>query len=41
VRWEHGHGVGAGIDEAGRLLVDREDGAQTALEAGEVHLQAS
>ena len=41
VRWEHGHGVGAGIDDAGRLRVDREDGTQTALEAGEVHLQPS
>lgn len=41
VRWQLGHGVAAGIDDAGRLLVDREDGTRTALEAGEVHLAAS
>lgn len=41
VRWQYGHGVAAGIDDAGRLLVDREDGVRTALEAGEVHLQRS
>jgi BirA family biotin operon repressor/biotin-[acetyl-CoA-carboxylase] ligase len=41
VRWQQGHGVAAGIDDAGRLLVDRDDGAQTALEAGEVHLVRS
>jgi BirA family transcriptional regulator, biotin operon repressor / biotin---[acetyl-CoA-carboxylase] ligase len=39
VRWQHGHGVAAGIDDAGRLLVDRDDGGRTALEAGEVHLE--
>jgi BirA family biotin operon repressor/biotin-[acetyl-CoA-carboxylase] ligase len=38
VRWQHGHGVAAGIDDAGRLLVDGDDGVKTALEAGEVHL---
>jgi BirA family biotin operon repressor/biotin-[acetyl-CoA-carboxylase] ligase len=35
--WSGGHGVGAGIDERGRLLV-RTDGGQLALDAGEVHL---
>jgi BirA family biotin operon repressor/biotin-[acetyl-CoA-carboxylase] ligase len=39
VRWQHGAGVGAGVDDAGRLLVDRADGGgRAALEAGEVHL---
>ncbi len=38
VRWQRGAGVGAGIDEDGRLLVDRADGAREALDAGEVHL---
>jgi BirA family biotin operon repressor/biotin-[acetyl-CoA-carboxylase] ligase len=38
VRWQHGDGVAAGVDEAGRLLVDLADGDRAALEAGEVHL---
>jgi BirA family biotin operon repressor/biotin-[acetyl-CoA-carboxylase] ligase len=39
VRWQHGTGVGAGVDDAGRLLVDRADGGgRVALDAGEVHL---
>jgi len=38
VRWQHGRGVAAGIDDAGRLLVDLPDGGREALEAGEVHL---
>jgi BirA family biotin operon repressor/biotin-[acetyl-CoA-carboxylase] ligase len=38
VTWSGGDGVGAGIDDAGRLLVDRPDGTQAALDAGEVHL---
>jgi BirA family biotin operon repressor/biotin-[acetyl-CoA-carboxylase] ligase len=38
VTWSGGEGVGAGIDDAGRLLVDRPDGTRTALDAGEVHL---
>ncbi|MEA2242858.1 MAG: BirA family transcriptional regulator [Solirubrobacteraceae bacterium] len=38
VRWQHGEGTAAGIDEHGRLLVDRPDGTQAALDAGEVHL---
>jgi BirA family biotin operon repressor/biotin-[acetyl-CoA-carboxylase] ligase len=40
VRWQAGAGVAAGIDDAGRLLVDRADGTRTALDAGEVHLGA-
>lgn len=39
VAWNGGDGVGAGIDGAGRLLVRRADGSETALEAGEVHLR--
>ncbi len=39
VRWQHGTGVGAGVDGAGRLLVDRPGGGgRIALDAGEVHL---
>lgn len=38
VRWHGGRGVAAGIDGAGRLLVDGDDGARSALDAGEVHL---
>lgn len=37
VRWRGGEGEGAGIDEAGRLLVTTGTG-RVALEAGEVHL---
>lgn len=37
VRWDGGEGRGAGVDEAGRLLVDTAEGRRT-LEAGEVHL---
>jgi BirA family biotin operon repressor/biotin-[acetyl-CoA-carboxylase] ligase len=39
VRWAGGAGTGAGIDDAGALLVVREDGTTIALDAGEVHLQ--
>jgi BirA family biotin operon repressor/biotin-[acetyl-CoA-carboxylase] ligase len=39
VRWAGGRGVGAGVDEGGRLLVDTESG-RVALDAGEVHLAA-
>jgi BirA family biotin operon repressor/biotin-[acetyl-CoA-carboxylase] ligase len=39
VRWQHGRGVAAGVDAAGRLLVDRAGGS-VALDAGEVHLVA-
>jgi BirA family biotin operon repressor/biotin-[acetyl-CoA-carboxylase] ligase len=38
VRWQRGEGTAAGIDEDGRLLVDRPDGTRAALDAGEVHL---
>jgi BirA family biotin operon repressor/biotin-[acetyl-CoA-carboxylase] ligase len=41
VAWAGGEGVGAGIDDAGRLLVRRDDGAVEALEAGEVHLRTA
>jgi BirA family biotin operon repressor/biotin-[acetyl-CoA-carboxylase] ligase len=37
VRWQDGSGKGAGIDEAGALLVDTDSGV-VALDAGEVHL---
>jgi BirA family biotin operon repressor/biotin-[acetyl-CoA-carboxylase] ligase len=40
VRWAGGEGVGAGIDDAGSLLVRRADGAVVTLEAGEVHLDS-
>jgi BirA family biotin operon repressor/biotin-[acetyl-CoA-carboxylase] ligase len=38
VRWRDGQGTAAGIDDAGRLLVDAPGGRRTALDAGEVHL---
>ena len=38
ITWVGGSGVAAGVDETGRLLVDLDDGGQTALNAGEVHL---
>jgi BirA family biotin operon repressor/biotin-[acetyl-CoA-carboxylase] ligase len=38
VAWARGDGIAAGIDGAGRLLVDLPGGGRTALEAGEVHL---
>ena len=37
--WPGGEGVGAGIDDRGRLRVRRADGSETALDAGEVHLR--
>jgi BirA family biotin operon repressor/biotin-[acetyl-CoA-carboxylase] ligase len=40
VRWQHGAGVAAGVDDDGRLLVDRPDAGRVALDAGEVHLVA-
>jgi BirA family biotin operon repressor/biotin-[acetyl-CoA-carboxylase] ligase len=39
VAWNGGEGVGAGIDDEGRLRVRRADGSEAALEAGEVHLR--
>jgi BirA family transcriptional regulator, biotin operon repressor / biotin---[acetyl-CoA-carboxylase] ligase len=41
VRWAGGSGTGAGIDDAGTLLVRRADGAVVTLDAGEVHLGGS
>ena len=41
VAWAGGEGVGAGIDDAGRLVVRRGDGSVVALEAGEVHLRTA
>ncbi len=38
VRWAGGSGTAAGIDRAGRLAVELDDGGRTALDAGEVHL---
>lgn len=38
VRWQHGEGVACGVDDDGRLLVDRSGGGHVALDAGEVHL---
>jgi BirA family biotin operon repressor/biotin-[acetyl-CoA-carboxylase] ligase len=38
VRWADGAGIGAGIDDAGALLVRLPDGAIRTLDAGEVHL---
>jgi BirA family biotin operon repressor/biotin-[acetyl-CoA-carboxylase] ligase len=37
VRWAGGHGVAAGVDESGRLVVETESGV-VKLDAGEVHL---
>jgi len=41
VRWASGEGVGAGIDDDGRLLVRTDSGELAALDAGEVHLGAA
>jgi BirA family biotin operon repressor/biotin-[acetyl-CoA-carboxylase] ligase len=38
LRWAGGSGTGAGIDDAGALLVRLADGTVRTLEAGEVHL---
>ena len=38
VRWEGGEGTAAGIDDAGSLLVDTDEGS-VSLDAGEVHLE--
>jgi len=38
IEWSRGRGVAAGIDDAGRLLVDCADGTRDALDAGEIHL---
>ena len=39
VRWAGGAGTGAGLDDAGALLVRAGDGSLHALAAGEVHLE--
>jgi BirA family transcriptional regulator, biotin operon repressor / biotin---[acetyl-CoA-carboxylase] ligase len=39
VRWAGGRGRAAGIDGAGRLVVELPEGGRTALHAGEVHLE--
>jgi BirA family biotin operon repressor/biotin-[acetyl-CoA-carboxylase] ligase len=39
IGWAGGAGTAAGVDETGALLVDLDDGATTALGAGEVHLE--
>ncbi len=38
VAWDGGSGTAAGVDDAGRLLVERPGGGTDALVAGEVHL---
>lgn len=38
VTWAGGTGIAAGIDGAGRLVVELPGGGRTALDAGEVHL---
>ncbi|MBX5440322.1 MAG: biotin--[acetyl-CoA-carboxylase] ligase [Solirubrobacteraceae bacterium] len=38
VAWAGGRGVARGIDERGRLVVERADGTRAALDSGEVHL---
>ena len=38
IRWAGGEGTGAGIDDAGALLVRLADGSVRTLDAGEVHL---
>jgi BirA family transcriptional regulator, biotin operon repressor / biotin---[acetyl-CoA-carboxylase] ligase len=40
VHWAGGSGTGAGIDDAGALLVRRADGVVVTLDAGEVHLDS-
>jgi len=39
LRWAQGAGVARGIDDSGRLLVERPDGTRAELDAGEVHLE--
>jgi BirA family transcriptional regulator, biotin operon repressor / biotin---[acetyl-CoA-carboxylase] ligase len=39
VRWAEGAGRAAGVDSAGRLVVELATGGRTALSAGEVHLE--
>jgi BirA family biotin operon repressor/biotin-[acetyl-CoA-carboxylase] ligase len=39
LEWAGGSGVGAGVDDAGALLVRRDDGSLVALNAGEVRVR--
>jgi len=39
ISWAGGEGIGAGIDERGRLRVRLASGAEAVLDAGEVHLR--
>jgi BirA family transcriptional regulator, biotin operon repressor / biotin---[acetyl-CoA-carboxylase] ligase len=39
VSWGGGAGTAAGVDDDGRLLVERSAGGRAALDAGEVHLE--
>jgi BirA family biotin operon repressor/biotin-[acetyl-CoA-carboxylase] ligase len=39
IRWSGGHGRADGIDGEGRLVVARDTGGHTSLDAGEVHLE--
>jgi BirA family biotin operon repressor/biotin-[acetyl-CoA-carboxylase] ligase len=41
IGWESGSGTAAGIDHLGRLMIRQEGGAETALDAGEVHLNST
>jgi BirA family biotin operon repressor/biotin-[acetyl-CoA-carboxylase] ligase len=41
ISWADGEGTAAGVDESGALLVTLDDGATTALDAGEVHLKVA
>jgi BirA family transcriptional regulator, biotin operon repressor / biotin---[acetyl-CoA-carboxylase] ligase len=38
VTWAGGSGIGAGIDASGALRIRLDDGGETLLDAGEVHL---
>jgi BirA family biotin operon repressor/biotin-[acetyl-CoA-carboxylase] ligase len=41
LQWTGGTGVGAGVDDAGALLVRADDGSVVALDAGEVRVRAA
>jgi BirA family transcriptional regulator, biotin operon repressor / biotin---[acetyl-CoA-carboxylase] ligase len=41
VAWSSGTGTAAGIDPRGGLRITRDDGTETVLDAGEVHLRVS
>jgi BirA family biotin operon repressor/biotin-[acetyl-CoA-carboxylase] ligase len=41
LEWAGGSGVGEGIDDAGALLVRRDDGSMVALDAGEVRVRTA